>query len=164
MVLGLKSLAEQNGASARRGSIIRLDVTTRAIEMMERFGMIAKISLTAAFLLMVAPPIAVSRRFEFRAEGLAGDPVADGIVLAQDNEPAVGTTDNDNDNSNDNDNDSNDSADDNQNADSSQTDQNAAGEEPPAIPPTVLGQPDGEQPEPRQAPMSAYPQPVNPYQ
>jgi hypothetical protein len=129
--------------------------------------MIAKISMTAAFLLMVAPPIAA--RASSRVDSnpapmtLQAHQLTLNMVLAQDGQPSMGTTENDNDNSNDNDNDSSDSADDNQNADSDQTDQNAA-DDPPTIPPTVLGQPDGEQPEPRQAPMNAYPQPVNPYQ
>ena len=128
--------------------------------------MIAKISMTAAFLLMVAPPIAAraSSRVDSNPAPMtlqAHQSPLD-MVLAQDAQPSMGTTDNDDDDSKDNDNDSNDSADDNQNADSDQTDQNA--DDTPAIPPTVLGQPDGEQSEPRQAPMSAYPQPVNPYQ
>jgi hypothetical protein len=131
--------------------------------------MIAKISITAAFLLMVAPPIAA--RASSRVDSnpapmtLQAHQSPLNMVLAQDGQPSVGTTDNDDDDSKDNDNDSSDSADDNQNADSSQTDENAAGENQPMIPPTVLGQPDGEQPEPRQAPqMNSYPQPVNPYQ
>jgi hypothetical protein len=130
--------------------------------------MIAKISMTAAFLLMVAPPIAAraSSRVDSNLVPMtlqAHQSTLD-TVLAQDGQPSMGTTDNDSDNSSDNDNDSNDSADDNQNADSSQTDQ-SAGDDAPMIPPTVLGQPDNEQPEPRQAPPgNAYPQPVNPYQ
>ena len=129
--------------------------------------MIAKISMTAAFLLMVAPPIAA--RASSRVDSNPAPMILQAhqsplnMVLAQDAQPSMGTTENDDDNSNDNDNDSTDSADDNQNADSDQTDQNA-GDDTPMIPPTVLGQPDGEQPEPRQAPMNAYPQPVNPYQ
>jgi hypothetical protein len=122
--------------------------------------MFAKISLTAAFLLMVAPPIACASSRNAGSRAPMQVPLR--MVLAQDSEPALGTSDNDNDN------DSNDSADDNQNADSNQTDQqNAAGDDQP-IPPTVLGgpasgQPEGEQPEPRQAPgMNSYP--VNPYQ
>ncbi len=131
--------------------------------------MIAKISMTAAFLLMVAPPIAAraSSRVDSNPALMTGraHQLPLNMVLAQDQngQPSMGTTDSDNDNSNDNDNDSNDSADDNQNADSDQTDQNA--DDSPTIPPTVLGQPEGEQAEPRQAPpMNAYPQPVNPYQ
>ena len=126
--------------------------------------MFAKISLTAAFLLMVAPPIACASNRTAASRAPMQPSLR--MVLAQDSEPALGTSDNDNDN--DNDNDSNESADDNQNADGNQTDQqNAAGDDQP-IPPTVLGapasgQPEGEQPEPRQAPgMNSYP--VNPYQ
>jgi hypothetical protein len=122
--------------------------------------MFAKISLTAAFLLMVAPPIACASSRNAGSRAPMQLPLR--MVLAQDSEPALGTSDNDNDS------DSNDSADDNQNADSNQTDQqNAAGDDQP-IPPTVLGapasgQPEGEQPEPRQAPgINSYP--VNPYQ
>jgi hypothetical protein len=128
--------------------------------------MLAKISLTAAFFLMVAPPIACASNRD--AANLA--PIARqanqlpfGMLLAQDSQPALGTSDNDNDNEND----SNDTADDKQDSDESQTDQqNAAGNDQ-QIPPTVLGapegQPDGEQPEPRQAPgMNVYP--VNPNQ
>ena len=125
--------------------------------------MIAKISMTAAFLLMVAPPIAAraSSRVDLNP---APHQSPMNMVLAQDQngQPSMGTTENDDDDSKDNDNDSSDSADDNQNADSDQTDQNA--DDSPTIPPTVLGQPEGEQAEPRQAPMNAYPQPVNPYQ
>ena len=124
--------------------------------------MFAKISLTAAFLLMAAPPIACASNRTAASRAPMQLPL--GMVLAQDSEPALGTADNDNDN----DNDSNDSADDKQDSDDNQTDQqNAAGDDQP-IPPTVLGapasvQPEGEQPEPRQAPgMNSYP--VNPYQ
>jgi len=129
--------------------------------------MIAKISMTAAFLLMVAPPIGAraSSRGDSNPAAMTWQAHQSPLdmVLAQDGQSSMGTTDNDNDDdSKDNDNDSTDSADDNQNADSDQTDQNA--DDTPAIPPTVLGQPDNEQPEPRQAPMNAYPQPVNPYQ
>ena len=122
--------------------------------------MFAKISLTAAFLLMVAPPIACASNRTAASRAPRQLPLR--MVLAQDNEPALGTSDNDNDN------DSNDSADDKQDSDDNQTDQqNAAGTDQP-IPPTVFGapdagQPEGEQPEPRQAPgMNSYP--VNPYQ
>lgn len=128
--------------------------------------MIAKISMTAAFLLMVAPPIGAraSSRVDSNTVRMTWQAHKSplNMVLAQDGQPSMGTTENDDDDSKDNDNDSNDNADDNQNADSDQTDQNA--DDTPAIPPTVLGQPDNEQPEPRQAPMNAYPQPVNPYQ
>jgi hypothetical protein len=143
--------------------------------------MIPKISLAAAFLLMMAPPMAcASTRAAANNARMTCQPNQSppGIVLAQDGQPSMGTTDNDsdNDNSNDNDNDSNDNADENQNAengqnvdngqnaDTSQADQNAGGDSQP-IPPTVLG-PDSDQGEPRQAPQQINPfsQPVNPYQ
>ena len=132
--------------------------------------MIPKISLAAAFLLMMAPPMACASN----RDAATSAPIARqthesplGMVLAQDGQPAVGATDSDddnsNDNDNDNDNDSNDSADDNQNGDTNQTDQNAAGDDQ-TIPPTVLG-PDNDQDESRQAPQTnSYPAPVNPYQ
>jgi hypothetical protein len=138
--------------------------------------MIPKISLAAAFLLMMAPPMACASN----RDAANSAPItcrtpqsASGIVLAQDGQdgqPSMGTTENDNDSDNagDNDNDSNDNADDNQNADNGengdngQTDQNAAGDTQ-TIPPTILGPDD--QGEPRQAPqMNGYSQPVNPYQ
>jgi hypothetical protein len=118
--------------------------------------MFAKISLTAAFFLMGAPSMAsasITRRAVLAPPGM---------VVAQEGQTDMGTSDNDSDN----DSDSNDNADDNQNNDANQADQNAAGnDQPVAIPPTVLGQPEGEQLEPRQDPMNSYqPQPVNPYQ
>ena len=141
--------------------------------------MIPKISLAAAFVLMIAPPIACasardaanSAPVTYRTHQSPAK-----IVLAQDGQdgqPSMGTTDNDNDNENadDNDNDNdNDNADGNQNADNGQngdtgqTDQNAGGDYQP-IPPTVLG-PDSDQTEPRQAPQQINPfsQPANPYQ
>jgi hypothetical protein len=130
--------------------------------------MIPKISLAAAFVLMMAPPMAcASSRADSNPAPISWQAHQSPLdmVLAQDGQagqPSMGTTDNDNDNSGDNDNDANDSSDDNQNADSNQTDQNGANEEPPAIPPTVLGSPEEEQPEPRQAPMNTYAQPANP--
>ena len=129
--------------------------------------MLAKISLTAAFLLMVAPPIACASNRD--AASLAPmtrkanqSPV--GMVLAQDSQQNLGTSDS----GSDNDNDSNDSADDNQNSDDNQADQQNAADNRQQIPPTVFGgpedgqQPEGEQPEPRQAPQNFYP--VNPNQ
>jgi len=94
--------------------------------------MIPRISLAAAFVLMMAPPMA---RASTR-DAASGAPITcgaqvtpPGTVLAQDEQssPSMGTTNNDsdNDNSADSDSDSNDSADDNQNADGDQTDQNA---------------------------------------
>jgi len=129
---------------------------------MWEIGMIPKISLAAAFVLMMAPPMAcASNRDAANSASLTRQVYQSppSMVLAQDGQPpSMGTTDNDNDNSSDNDNDSSDSADDNQNADSDQADQNSAGANQTTIPPTVLGAPDEEQSEPRQAP------PVNPYQ
>lgn len=94
--------------------------------------MFAKISLTAAFVLMVAPPMACASNRG--ATNLASSTRASqaGIVVAQDSPPSVGTSDNDNNSDsdasdNDNDSDSNDN-DDNQNGDGSQmNEQNAAG-------------------------------------
>jgi hypothetical protein len=126
--------------------------------------MFAKISLTAAFLLMMAPPIAcASNRAAARSASVtrpANQPPRE-MVLAQDAQPNLGTSDNDNNN----DNDSSDSADDNQdNGDNDADQQNAAGNGQ-SIPPTVLGAPDndsGDAPQPPQ--MNTYPQPMNPYQ
>ena len=136
--------------------------------------MIPKISLAAAFLLMMAPPLAcASNRDAANFATITCQPNRSmpEIMLAQDaqdGQPSMGTTDNDSDNDNsDNDNDSNDSADENQNADngqngdSAQTDQSTGGDYQP-IPPTILG-PDNDQSEPRQAPQQTNPfsQPVN---
>ena len=96
--------------------------------------MIPKISLTAAFLLMVAPPMAsASTRDAANRAPLACQAyeLPLGIVVAQDAQPNLGTgADSDSDNS---DNDSNDNADDNQNDNNNQMDQqNANGNEQPA--------------------------------
>ena len=136
--------------------------------------MIPKISLAAAFVLMVAPPMACASNHEVANSApitRQANHSLPKVVLAQDGQdaPSMGTTDNDIDNSNDNNNDnnnnnSNDSADDNQNSDSGQTDQNAAGDDQ-TVPPTVLGSPDNGPGDPGQAPQTnSYPQPVNPYQ
>ena len=130
--------------------------------------MIAKISLTAAFFLIVAPPMAcASNRDATNPAPMTSQAHESplGLLVAQNNQPNVGTSDNDNDN----DSDSNDSADDNQNADSNQTDQQDAvgGDQP--IPPQVLDAPD-DPGDAQQAPQSnlggygAYSQPVNPRQ
>jgi hypothetical protein len=139
--------------------------------------MIRKISLAAAFVLMMAPPMAcasIRDAANSAPVALQTHEAPQSMVLAQDaqeGQPSMGTTDNDNDNStdSDNDNDSNDNADDNQNADNgqnadtSQADQNPGGDYP-TVPPTILG-PDNDQGEPRQAPqMNPFSQPVNPYQ
>jgi hypothetical protein len=118
--------------------------------------MFAKISLTAAFLLMVAPPIACASSRQSMAR--TTNQQARGVMLAQDSEPNLGTSENDNDN----DNDSSDSADDKQdNGDNDADQQNAAGEGQ-SIPPTVLGGPETDPGDAPQAP--AYPQTINPYQ
>ena len=71
--------------------------------------MIPKISLAAAFLLMMAPPMACasnSRRFRNAAPITSGAHQSQpGVVLAQDGQPSMGTTNNDNDSDGDNDND-----------------------------------------------------------
>jgi hypothetical protein len=139
--------------------------------------MFANISLTAAFLLMVAPPMACASN-----RGLANPaPVSRraierraGIVVAQEGDSNAATSDddkdkdNDNDNADDNDND-NDNADQNQ-ADNGQNDnnqmnQNAAGGNNQPIPPTVLGQPDaGENDSGNTLQAPQFGQPMNPYQ
>jgi hypothetical protein len=126
--------------------------------------MFAKISLTAAFLLMVAPPIACGSNRDAAGYGSMTRPANQhpgAMVLAQDAQPNLGTADNDNDN----DNDSNDSADDKQDSGDNDADQQNAAGEGESIPPTVLGGPDsgsGDAPQPPQ--MNTYPQPMNPYQ
>ncbi len=94
--------------------------------------MFAKISLTAAFLLLVAPPIACASNRNATNPASSRAASQAGIVVAQDAQPNIGTSENSNDNDSDasdnvNDSDSNDN-DDNQNADGSQmNEQNAAG-------------------------------------
>ncbi len=126
--------------------------------------MFAKISLTAAFLLIIAPPIACASNrnaASYASTTRPADQPARAMVVAQDAQPNLGTSDNDSNN----DNDSSDSADDNQdNGDNDADQQNATGEGQ-TIPPTVLGGPDndsGDAPQPPQ--MNTYPQPMNPYQ
>ena len=87
--------------------------------------MVAKISLAAAFLLMVAPPMACASN----RNGVNPAPITRqahqsprGMVVAQDDQSNAGESDNDSD--------SNESADENQNADGNQTEQqNAAGDD-----------------------------------
>jgi hypothetical protein len=126
--------------------------------------MFAKISLTAAFLLMVAPPIACASNHDAARPASttrSASQLARGMVLAQDAQPNLGTADN----GNDNESDSDDSADEQQdNADNQADQQNAAGNEQ-SIPPTILGAPDNDPNDPPQVPqMNAYPQPINPNQ
>ena len=119
--------------------------------------MIPKISLAAAFFLMAAPPMACASNRN--AANPAPIPrqaheAPLGMVVAQDNQSNVGTSDNDNDS------DSSDSADDNQNADGNQMDQqNAAGDDQPTAP-QVLDGPEND-PDATPAP-NAFSQPVNP--
>jgi hypothetical protein len=127
--------------------------------------MIPKISLTAAFLLMVAPPMAcASNRDAANPPPITRQAHQSplGMVVAQDNQSNAGTSDNDSDNGNDSD--SNDSADDNQNADGNQMDQqNATGDDQP-IPPQIPNAPDDPSDDQQAPPMNAYPQAGNPYQ
>ena len=133
--------------------------------------MIAKISLTAAFFLMMAPPIACASIRAVANPSLMtrqaqGSPPR--VIVAQEDQPNVGTSDNDSDddNASDSDNDSSGSDDDNQNANSSQANPNTPGDAQP-VPPTVLGGPDNDPGEAQQAPQmnsDPQPQPVNPYQ
>jgi hypothetical protein len=131
--------------------------------------MFAKISLTAAFLLMVAPPIACASNRDaasFASMTRPANQQPRRVVLAQDgqpnfSQPNLGTSDNDNDN----DNDSTDSDDDKQdNGDNDADQQNAAGEGP-SIPPTVLGAPDNDSGDAPQVPQTnAYPLSIRPDQ
>jgi hypothetical protein len=141
--------------------------------------MFAKISLTAAFLLMVAPPMACASNraltnstptMSHRAIERTGG----GIVVAQASDSNAATSDdekdNDNDNADDNNNDN-----DNENADQNQADngqngdnqmdQNQEGADSQTIPPTVLGQPDaGENDSGNTLQAPQFGQPMNPYQ
>lgn len=108
--------------------------------------MFAKISLTAAFFLMVAPPMA-SGSYRTLAKAATTSQQTGRILLAQENDQngaaAEGDKDQDNDNADDNDND-NDNADENQadngqNDNNQQMDQNPGGVFQPA-PPNVFGQ------------------------
>jgi hypothetical protein len=124
--------------------------------------MFAKISLTAAFLLLSLPPMACALNYGATSPAstawLAHESPTAGIVVAQQGPPIgiyeneknqtnEGTTENENENENDDaaDKDANDNGDDNQNADANQnadgtaTDQeNTAGNQQ-SIPPQVLG-------------------------
>jgi len=120
--------------------------------------MLAKISLTAAFFLMLAPPLACA---SFRdAARLAPSPSNQspvGMVVAQDSQQNLGTSDNDNDN----DSDSSDSADDDkQDSDNDQADQQNADGNDQQVPPTVLG-PDNDR---NGSPQSPNVYPVDPSQ
>ncbi|WP_333650402.1 hypothetical protein, partial [Candidatus Binatus sp.] len=102
-------------SSKRRCASIKM--TPRVHQNEREIGMIAKISLTAAFFLIVAPPMAcASNRDATNPAPMTSQAHESplGLVVAQDDQPNVATSDNDNDNGNDSD--SNDSADNNQNA------------------------------------------------
>ena len=124
-------------------------------------GMIAKISLTAAFAAMIALSMAcaTSRAATNRAPIFRQEHEKPaGTVVAQ--QQADGAAENGNDS--DNNGDSNDNSDDNQNADSNQTDQ----QYPPAdVQPNPAQAPNGnEQDSNQQFDPAPQPQPVNPYQ
>ncbi|HZC46981.1 MAG TPA: hypothetical protein VE243_10935 [Candidatus Acidoferrum sp.] len=148
--------------------------------------MFAKISLTAAFLLMMTPPIACASNHDATNPASIALPADEsptaGIVVAQDAngiyEGNQSNQENENENENGNDNETNENADENQNADGTETDQeNTAGNQQ-SIPPQVLGGTendagDGQQPQSinpypggaQLAPqVNGYAQPINPYQ
>jgi hypothetical protein len=116
--------------------------------------MIAKIGLTAAFLLMIAPPM------ESASNRTALDSASrdSAIVVAQNGQASGGTAENGNDGSNGNP--SSDSASDNQN---SNVQQNDAGNDLPMAP-QVLNGPDNDPDSAPQFDQAPQPQPVNPYQ
>ncbi len=119
--------------------------------------MIPKISLTAAFFLMVAPPMACA------SNRAAATPAPVTCRAYQSPASMLVAQDSQSDSDNDNDNDSNDSSDDNQNGGGNQMDQqNAAGDEQ-TLPPTVLNGPDNDADNPPQYNPPA-PQQYNPYQ
>jgi hypothetical protein len=123
--------------------------------------MIAKIGLIAAFLLMVALPIASASNGATTTPALIARQSHElplGMVVAQ--QPADGAAEN----GDDNDNDSNDNTDENQNADSNQTEQQYPPTNDQPIP--SLG-PNGNETDPNntpQADQAPQPQPMNPYQ
>jgi hypothetical protein len=125
--------------------------------------MIPKISLTAAFFLLVAPPLACASNHGLTHTRQTRQAPAR-MVVAQDTQPSVGTdagTDSDSNS------DSSDSSDDNQNAqgsDGNQGDQqNAAGNDQ-ALPPTELNGSDNDPNDTPGGGVTPYSQPVNPYQ
>lgn len=124
--------------------------------------MIPKISLAAAFLLIVAPPMAcASNRGAANPAPIIRDwrQSPANIIVAQDDQSNAGT---DTDSDNNSDSDSNDN-DDNQNDNNDQMDQNAAGNDQP-LPPQGFN---GNENDPNTAPQfnqAPQPQPVNPYQ
>ncbi len=120
--------------------------------------MFPKISLAAAFFLMVAPPRACASN----RDGANPAPITRQVhqspqrmVVAQDDQSNADSSDNDN--SNDNDSDSNDSANDNQNADDNQMEQqNAPGDDQPT-PPRVFEAPENP------GDVQQAPRPMNPF-
>jgi hypothetical protein len=140
-------------------------MTPRVHQNEREIGMIAKISLTAAFFLIVAPPMAcASNRDATNPAPMTSQAHESplGLVVAQDDQPNVATSDNDNDNGNDSD--SNDSADNNQNAGGDQADQqNGTGDDQPTAPQAVDAPDDPG--DTQQAPqMNGFAQPVDPSQ
>jgi hypothetical protein len=125
--------------------------------------MIPKISLTAAFLLIMTPPMACASNRAATSPAVITCQAHEsqmGMVVAQDSQGVTSENDNDNDNSGD----SNDSADDNQNGDNNQTDQENAATNPPPVPPQVLGGPEDDPDDAPQINRAPQQQPANPYQ
>ena len=132
--------------------------------------MFPKIGLTAAFLLMVAPPWACASQpgtsIAKPTNLSASTPTTACSRLAQlnpDEARQSNNQDNDSSTDNDNDNNSNDTSGDNQNGDQMN---NADNDQP--VPPTILGGSDdnnsNDNNQVQMPPMNAYPQQVNPYQ
>ncbi len=121
--------------------------------------MIPKIGFAAAFVLLVAPPMAcASTRGLANPAPMTRQAFRPPLVVAQE-----GTSDSDNSSDSDNDSDSNDSSDDNQNGDGSQMDQNAAGDDQP-VPPTVLNNNENDPDDAPQLNQAPQQQQMNPNQ
>ena len=121
--------------------------------------MFPKISLTAAFILMVAPPMACASRGAQRnlTPASVGGP-AQRMAIAQANQ----SDDNDNDANTESDNDSNDNSDDNQNADNNQAENQSAGNGS-QVQPQNFDAPEGQTGEAiRVPPLTGYPVQINP--
>jgi hypothetical protein len=121
--------------------------------------MFPKISLTAAFILMVAPPMACASRGAQRnlAQASVCGP-AHRVVVAQANQ----RNDIDNDADTENDNDSNDNSDDNQNADNNQMENQNAGNGS-QVQPQNFDAPEAQTGEAiRVPPLTGYPGQINP--
>lgn len=121
--------------------------------------MFPKISLTAAFILMVAPPMACASRGAQRSLAPASvGAAAQRVVIAQTNE----SDDNDNDANTDSENDSNDNSDDNQNADNNQT-ENQSADNGSQVQPQNFDAPGAQTGEAiRVPPLTRYPGQINP--